>query len=118
VPANLPREIVDRLNAEVVKILHASDLQARFAREAIDTKSLDADAFTAYFKAESGALDAACALGRRSGESWWRRAVNTRRLFVAGWLVTTQPLGRPCDGRSRLDSSRQDLQQVPYLQAV
>jgi tripartite-type tricarboxylate transporter receptor subunit TctC len=52
-PANLPREIVDRLNAEVVKILHASDLQARFAREAIDTKSLDADAFTAYFKAEA-----------------------------------------------------------------
>jgi tripartite-type tricarboxylate transporter receptor subunit TctC len=36
-----------------VKILHASDLQARFAREAIDTKSLDADAFTAYFKAEA-----------------------------------------------------------------
>ena len=29
-PANMPREIVDRLNAEVVKILHASDLQARF----------------------------------------------------------------------------------------
>lgn len=52
-PANLPREIVDRLNAEVVKILHASDLQARFAREAIDTKSLDADAFTAFFKAEA-----------------------------------------------------------------
>ena len=52
-PANMPREIVDRLNAEVVKILHASDLQARFAREAIDTKSLDADAFTAYFKAEA-----------------------------------------------------------------
>ena len=52
-PANLPREIVVRLNAEVVKILHASDLQARFVREAIDTKRLDADAFTAYFKAEA-----------------------------------------------------------------
>jgi len=52
-PANMPREIVDRLNAEVVKILHASDLQARFVREAIDTKRLDADAFTAYFKAEA-----------------------------------------------------------------
>ena len=52
-PANMPRAIVDRLNAEVVKILHASDLQARFAREAIDTKSLDADAFTAFFKAEA-----------------------------------------------------------------
>jgi len=52
-PAHLPREIVDRLNAEVVKILQAPDLQARFAREAIDTKTLDATAFTAYFKAEA-----------------------------------------------------------------
>jgi tripartite-type tricarboxylate transporter receptor subunit TctC len=52
-PANLPRDIVVRLNAEVVKALHAPDVQARFAREAIDTKSLDADAFTAFFKAEA-----------------------------------------------------------------
>jgi hypothetical protein len=48
-----PHEIVDRLNAEVVKILHASDLQARFAREAIDTKSMGVDAFTGYFKIEA-----------------------------------------------------------------
>jgi tripartite-type tricarboxylate transporter receptor subunit TctC len=52
-PANLPREIVDRLNAEVVKALHAPEVQARFAREAIDTKTLDADAFTAFFKSEA-----------------------------------------------------------------
>jgi len=52
-PAGLPRDIVVRVNAEVVKALHTPDLQARFAREAIDTKTLDADAFTAFFKAES-----------------------------------------------------------------
>jgi tripartite-type tricarboxylate transporter receptor subunit TctC len=52
-PANLPRDIVVRVNAEVVKALHTPDLQARFAREAIDTKTLDADAFTAFFKAEA-----------------------------------------------------------------
>jgi tripartite-type tricarboxylate transporter receptor subunit TctC len=52
-PANLPREIVARLNAEVVKALHAPDVQARFEREAIDTKTLDADAFTAFYKAEA-----------------------------------------------------------------
>ncbi len=52
-PANLPRDIVARVNAEVVRALHAPDLQARFAREAIDTKTLDADAFTAFFKAEA-----------------------------------------------------------------
>jgi len=52
-PANLPREIVARLNAEVIKALHAPDVQARFEREAIDTKTLDADAFTAFYKAEA-----------------------------------------------------------------
>jgi tripartite-type tricarboxylate transporter receptor subunit TctC len=51
-PANLPRGIVDRLNAEVVKALHAPDVQARFAQEAIDTKSLNAAEFTQFFKDE------------------------------------------------------------------
>jgi tripartite-type tricarboxylate transporter receptor subunit TctC len=52
-PANLSREIVARLNTEVVKALQAPDVQARFQREAIDTKTLDADAFTAFYKAEA-----------------------------------------------------------------
>jgi tripartite-type tricarboxylate transporter receptor subunit TctC len=52
-PARLPRDIVDRLNAEVVKALHAPDIQARLRKEAIDTKSLDASAFTEFFKAEA-----------------------------------------------------------------
>jgi len=52
-PANLPRDIVGRVNAEVVKALQAPDVQARFQREAIDTKTLDADAFTAFYKAEA-----------------------------------------------------------------
>lgn len=51
-PANLPAPIAARLNAEVVKALHASDVQARFESEAIDTKTLDADGFTAFFKQE------------------------------------------------------------------
>jgi tripartite-type tricarboxylate transporter receptor subunit TctC len=52
-PANLSKEIVDRLNGEVVKALQGPDVQARFAREAIDTKTLDAAAFTAFFKTEA-----------------------------------------------------------------
>jgi tripartite-type tricarboxylate transporter receptor subunit TctC len=52
-PANMPRDIVDRLNAEIVKAFQAPELQARFTREAIDTKMLDAAAFTAFFKAEA-----------------------------------------------------------------
>ena len=51
-PANLPPSIVARLNAEVVKALHAPDVQARLEGEAIDSKSLNAADFTAFFKAE------------------------------------------------------------------
>jgi tripartite-type tricarboxylate transporter receptor subunit TctC len=52
-PAHLPPEIVERLNAEVVKALNGPDLQARFEREAIDTKTATAAEFTALFKAEA-----------------------------------------------------------------
>jgi tripartite-type tricarboxylate transporter receptor subunit TctC len=52
-PANLPRDIVARVNAEVIKAVHAPELQPRFRKEAIDTKSLDADGFTAFFKSEA-----------------------------------------------------------------
>ena len=51
-PANLPPQIVTRLNTEVVKALHAPDVQARFESEAIDTKSLNAADFTAFFRDE------------------------------------------------------------------
>jgi tripartite-type tricarboxylate transporter receptor subunit TctC len=51
-PANLPKEIADRVNAEIVKAFHAPDVQARFQKEAIDTKTLNAAEFTAFFRAE------------------------------------------------------------------
>jgi tripartite-type tricarboxylate transporter receptor subunit TctC len=51
-PAHLPPQIVTRLNAEVVKALHAPDVQARLESEAIDSKSLNAADFTAFFKQE------------------------------------------------------------------
>jgi tripartite-type tricarboxylate transporter receptor subunit TctC len=51
-PANLPPQIVARLNTEVVKALHAPDVRARLESEAIDTKSLNAADFTAFFRQE------------------------------------------------------------------
>jgi tripartite-type tricarboxylate transporter receptor subunit TctC len=51
-PANLPPQIVERLNAEVVKALHAPDVVARLENEAIDTKSLSAAGYTAFIKDE------------------------------------------------------------------
>jgi tripartite-type tricarboxylate transporter receptor subunit TctC len=52
-PANLPGSVVNRLNAEVVKALAMPDVIARLENESIDTKTLDAEAFTAFFKAEA-----------------------------------------------------------------
>jgi tripartite-type tricarboxylate transporter receptor subunit TctC len=52
-PAHMPQRIVDRLNAEVVKALHAADVQARLQSESIDTKSLSPPELTAFFKDES-----------------------------------------------------------------
>ncbi len=51
-PTNMPREIVDRLNVEVRRILHTPEAQARFARDAIDTKDLTSAQFTDFMKSE------------------------------------------------------------------
>lgn len=51
-PASLPPDIVERLNAAVVKAVQSPDVQARFEREGIDTKTLNSAAFTAFFKSE------------------------------------------------------------------
>jgi tripartite-type tricarboxylate transporter receptor subunit TctC len=51
-PAHMPQPIVDRLNAEVIKALHAADVTARLEREAIDSKSFSSGELTAFFKDE------------------------------------------------------------------
>ncbi len=51
-PANMPPDVVERLNAGVVKAVQSPDVQARFRKEAIDTKELSSAAFTAFFKSE------------------------------------------------------------------
>jgi tripartite-type tricarboxylate transporter receptor subunit TctC len=52
-PANMPTPVVDRLNSEVVKALHAPDVRARLEQEAIDTKSLNSAELTAFFRDET-----------------------------------------------------------------
>ena len=53
-PANMPPAVVDRLNTEVIKALHAPDVRARLEHEAIDSRSLDSAGLTAFFKDEAG----------------------------------------------------------------
>src|SRR5688572_10158801 len=51
-PANLPAEIVERLNAEVRKALDAPDTRARLRPEGIEPGTLGAREFTAFVEAE------------------------------------------------------------------
>jgi len=51
-PAGMPADIVDRLNAEVRKILQLPDVRARLRPDGIEPNALDAKAFTEFMVAE------------------------------------------------------------------
>ena len=53
-PAGTPREIVERLNTEIVKVLGRPDIKERFASQALDPAYLSAAQFSDYIKAEAG----------------------------------------------------------------
>jgi tripartite-type tricarboxylate transporter receptor subunit TctC len=51
-PAGMPADVVDRLNAEVRKILQLPDVRARLRPDGIEPNALDPKAFTNYMIAE------------------------------------------------------------------
>ena len=51
-PAGLPRDVVDKLNAEVRRILQLPEVRERLRREGVAPGMLDAPAFTAFVAAE------------------------------------------------------------------
>jgi tripartite-type tricarboxylate transporter receptor subunit TctC len=51
-PANTPRDIVNRLHGEMVKILQQPDIRKRFAADGADVVANTPDQFAAYIKAE------------------------------------------------------------------
>jgi tripartite-type tricarboxylate transporter receptor subunit TctC len=51
-PAGTPRPIIARLNAELVKIMHAPDTRERLAAMATDPRTSTPEEFAAYLKAE------------------------------------------------------------------
>ncbi|MCX7152673.1 MAG: tripartite tricarboxylate transporter substrate binding protein [Proteobacteria bacterium] len=51
-PAGMPREIVNRLNAEVRRVLQQPDVRERLKLEGIEAGDLDPQAFTAFVAAE------------------------------------------------------------------
>jgi tripartite-type tricarboxylate transporter receptor subunit TctC len=51
-PANMPRDIVERINRAIVSGLQAPDVQKRLAQEVVETRLLSADGFTKFVDAE------------------------------------------------------------------
>ncbi len=51
-PARMPREIVERLNREVYRIMDRPDVRQRFAQDAIDFKSMTPEDLTQLFAVE------------------------------------------------------------------
>jgi tripartite-type tricarboxylate transporter receptor subunit TctC len=53
-PAGTPREIVERLNGEIGKVLARPDIRERFASQALDPGNLTAEQWADYLNAAKG----------------------------------------------------------------
>jgi tripartite-type tricarboxylate transporter receptor subunit TctC len=51
-PAGTPREIVQRLNAEIVKILQSPEVKERFLKQGVDVQTGTPEQFDAFVKSE------------------------------------------------------------------
>ena len=51
-PSGLPKEIVERLNREIVKALDAPEVKKRMAQEGMDVVAMDAPAFAKFVEDE------------------------------------------------------------------
>ena len=49
-PAGVPQPILDKLNAEIVKVLHMPDVKEKFAAQGVDAVGSSAPQFAAYLK--------------------------------------------------------------------
>lgn len=52
-PRNLPNEIVDKLNREVIKVMQEGEVRRHLARDAIENKSMTPAQVAAFFEAEN-----------------------------------------------------------------
>lgn len=66
-PAKMPSEIVNRINAELGKVIAAPDFKQRLAAEAVEPMPMSAEAFAAYIAADI---------------SRWKRVVVERKIEI------------------------------------
>ena len=53
-PAGTPREIIQRLNAEIVRILQSAEVRERFFKQGVDVQTSTPEQFDAFVKSEVG----------------------------------------------------------------
>ena len=53
-PAGTPRDIIGRLNAEIVKALNSADIKDRFAKQGVEVKTSTPEQFSEFLKSEVG----------------------------------------------------------------
>ncbi len=53
-PAGTPREIIARLNAEIVKVLNSGDVKDRFAKQGVEVRTSTPEQFGEFVRAEVG----------------------------------------------------------------
>ena len=51
-PAGLPKDVTQRLNAAVAKMLQLPDVRKRLDRDAVETRVMTSDEFTAFVASE------------------------------------------------------------------
>ena len=51
-PAGTPREIIARLNAEIVKLLNSTDVKERFARQGVEVRTSTPEQFSTFLNSE------------------------------------------------------------------
>jgi tripartite-type tricarboxylate transporter receptor subunit TctC len=51
-PAGTPRDIVGRLNAEIVRVLNSADVKSRFAKQGVEVQTSTPEQFSEFLRAE------------------------------------------------------------------
>ena len=82
-PANVPNDIVQRLNRAVIKVFELPEVRKRLERDAIETHAMTPEEFTSFMASEIDEMGAARPAGR-ADELTARRDPHEGRCRAAG----------------------------------
>ena len=106
-PAGIPKEIVARLNAEIVNALGAAPIRQRLEAEGIETEKMSADEFTSFRRKRNRQMDTGGEIGGRCGFGTVARLERrTRSAHTPSNRVGTKILVLPAFSRRGLSAVR------------